>query len=52
MRNVLKYYQLPLMYNQRLITTWRINALNNPVPSDPPVPAHVVWDYYGVYLWL
>ena len=43
MRIVLRYYQLPLTYKSRLVTVWRINTLNNPALSDPPIPAHVFW---------
>jgi len=35
MRIVLIYYQLPLMYNNRLVSDWRKDTLNNSATSNP-----------------
>ena len=51
MRIVLRYYQLLLVYNSRLISVQCSHMQNNPATSDPLIPSHVVWGYYeGKYL--
>jgi len=45
MRIVLRYYQLSLMYNNRLVTIQCIDTLNNSALSDLPILTHIVWEY-------
>ena len=45
MRIVLRYYQLLLMYNSKLISVWCSHMQNNPETIDPPISSHVVRGY-------
>ena len=42
---MLRYYQLSLMYNSRLISVRCSYTQNNPATSDPLIPSYVVWGY-------
>ena len=40
--NYLRYYQLSLIKSTGRISVWSLNTLNNPTPSDPPIPTHIL----------